>query len=333
MIENSHEKLGYSNDIIFQIADGCCRKWFDNPSEGLVDVLIYPVVGITVDQLRALIKLEWPAQQDGWKGALHAADILDMQLLDFTSQVQVNSEGPRISLPSESIRQYTFKGPALIVAIPGTNHSHNNPVSIVIPLLRLHRGNAIAWGTPVCMRYNGKTQDKWIAQSHGKPYSPNTDGPFDSPSMTKNIAETLSIIISSKDLNKDRAVFALELFTKANESVRDSLRVRIFQYWSSIETLCNTNDCSALLKHLFNNNHDSTTKENQKLFKGTRALRHNVTHKGHDPSACPHTLERFLQVVFLDMLRSILKLNYEGYVEQFIDRHGTLWLKENYKKI
>jgi retron-type reverse transcriptase len=88
-----------------------------------------------------------------------------------------------------------------------------------------------------------------------------------------------------------------------------SLRVRIFQYWSAIETLCDTNNCSHLLNHLFKGSRDPALQDNQKLFKDTRVLRHNVTHKGHDPSACPHTLERFLQVVFVDMLRKILNLN------------------------
>lgn len=153
------------------------------------------------------------------------------------------------------------------------------------------------------------------------------------PTMAKNIEETLSNLLSEESSNKERAFFALELFTKANESVRDSLRVRIFQYWSAIETLCGTNDCSQLLNYLFNGNRDPALKDNQKLFKDARVLRHNVTHKGHDPSTCPHTIERFLQVVFVDMLRKILSLNYEGYVEQFIIRHGTSWLTENYKKI
>lgn len=333
MLENSQEQLEHSNDIFFHIANDCCQKWFNAQSEGLVDMLIYPVVGITIDQLRTFIKLEWPKKQEGWRGMLIAADIQNMQLTDFTSHVQVNTEGPRISFPSEIIRDLKFNGPSLIVATPLNDSSPNNPVSVVISLFRLHRGNAMGWGRPICLRYNVKTHDYWIAQSIGKPYSQNTDGPFDSPTMAKNIAETLSNLLSEENSNKEKALFALELFTKANESVRDSLRVRIFQYWSAIETLCDTNDCSQLLNHLFNGNRDPALKNNKKLFKDTRVLRHNVTHKGHDPSACPHTLERFLQVVFVDMLRQILNLSYEGYVEQFINRHGTCWFKENYKKI
>lgn len=333
MSYHNDDDQNYSKDIIFQIANDCCNKWFKETSECMIDVLIYPTIGITVDQLRNLIKLEWPMQQGDWKGILAATDIHEMPLLDFTSHVQVNTEGPRISFPSEIIRESKFNGPALIVAIPGNKHSLNNPVSIVIPLLRLHRGNAMAWGNPIRLRYNGKTHDQWIAQSIGKPYSSNTDGPFDSPSMAKNITEILSVIVSKKTSKTDRVLFSLELFTKANESIRDSLRVRIFQYWSSIETLCDTNDRSQLLKHLFNESRDPALEDSKKLFKDTRVLRHNVTHKGHEPSACPHTLERFLQVVFVDMLRKILNLNYEGYAEQFITRHGTRWLKENYKKI
>lgn len=333
MLENSQEQLEYIGDMFFYIANDCCQKWFDAPSEGLVDMLIYPVVGITIDQLRTLIKLEWPKKQEGWRGMLLAADIQNMQLMDFTSHVQVNIEGPRISFPSAVIRELKFNGPSLIVATPGNDTSPINPFSVVIPLFRLHRGNAIAWGSPIRMRYNSNTHDQWITQSTGKPYSQNTDGPFDSPTMAKNIAETLSNLLSEENSNKARALFALELFTKANESVRDSLRVRIFQYWSAIETLCDTNDYSQLLNHLFNGNRDPALEDNKKLFQDTRVLRHNVTHKGHDPFACPHILERFLQVVFVDMLRKILSLNYEGYVEQFIIRHGTSWLAENYKKI
>lgn len=333
MTVQSTEHPKHYDDLFSQIAADCCHKWFKDPSEGIIDILVYPVVGITTDQLQTLIKLEWPENQSSWQGMLAAADIHGMRFIDFTSHVQVNTEGLRLSLPTEVIRELEFDGPALLVAIPKDCASFDNPVSIVIPLLRLHRGNAIAWGTPIRLRYNGKTHDQWIAQSIGKPYSSNTDGPFDSPKMAKNIAEALSKLLTHNDLIKARASFALELFTKANESIRDSLRVRIFQYWSAIETLCDTNKTDELLKYLFNGNQDSAQDNKKNLFKETRVLRHNVTHKGHDPSACPHTLERFLQVVFLDMLRKILCLDYEGYAEQFINRHGVSWFKEKYKKI
>jgi hypothetical protein len=58
----------------------------------------------------------------------------------------------------------------------------------------------------------------------------------------------------------------------------------------------------------------------------------SIIHKGHAPFSDPYILERYLQVVFLDMLRNILKLPYAGYIEQFANRHGTSWFQEKYKK-
>lgn len=332
MLENSQKQLEHRSDIFSYLGNECCQNWFDDPSEGLVDMLIYPVVGITVDQLRMLIKLDWPKNQGGWKGMLVAADIQKMDLQDFTSHVQVNAEGPRISIPTEIIRDLKFNGPALIVASPVIDSSHNSPFSVVIPLLRLHRGNAMAWGKPINLRYNRKTQKHWIAHSIGKPYSSNTDGPFDSLIMRQNISETISALVCADNSNQDRAIFALELFNQANESINASLRVSIFNYWSAIETLCDSNNESILLQHLFEGESDKTAPGNRKLFGEVRILRHNVIHKGHAPFSNPYILERYLQVVFLDMLRDILKLPYAGYIEQFTTLHGTCWFQEKYKK-
>ena len=132
--------------------------------------------------------------------------------------------------------------------------------------------------------------------------------------------------------DKERAAFALELFNQANESIKDSLRARTFHYWSAIETLGDSNNQKILLNHLFAGKPNQTAPENRKLFKDARILRHNVTHKGHIPFSDPYILEGYLQVVFLDMLRNVLKLPYAGYIDQFVNRHGTSWLKEKYKK-
>lgn len=321
-----------STDIIAQLAENCCKKWFDDPGKGSVDIFIYPVVGITVEELRNLIKLEWPEQRTSWKGVLAAADIQNMPLLDITPHVHLKDEKTKVGIPSEVIRELQFAGPAIIIAFPSTSSLEISPVSLAISLFRLYRGSAIAWGRPIGMKYNRQTQDKWIAMHHSKPYSPNTDGPFDSPLMGQNISETFSALFCFDNSDHDRAIFALELFNQANESIKDSLRVRIFHYWSAIETLCDSNNESVLLSHLFDGKSDKTALENRKLFGDARTLRHNVIHKGHAPFSDPYILERYLQVVFLDMLRNVLKLPYAGYIEQFANRHGTSWFQEKYKK-
>jgi hypothetical protein len=321
-----------STDIIAQLAENYCNKWFDDPGKGSVDIFIYPVVGITVQELRSLVKLELPEQRTGWKGILVAADIQNLPLLDITARVQLQDGETRIGIPSEVIRELLFAGPSIIIAFPSTSLPETNPIALAVSLFRLYRGSAIAWGRPIGVKYNRQTQDKWIAMHHSKPYCPSTDGPFDSPLMGQNISETLSALVGSENSHPDRAIFALELFNQANESIKDSLGVRIFHYWSAIETLCDSNKESDLLGHLFDGKSDKTAPENRKLFGDARTLRHNVIHKGYAPFSDPHILERYLQVVFLDMLRNILKLPYAGYIEQFTNRHGTVWFQEKYKK-
>lgn len=331
-IQPSDAQPKHYNNLFSQIASECCHKWFKDPSEGIIDILVYPAVGITFDQLRTLIKVELPQKQNGRQGILATADIQDMRIIDFTSHVLVNTDGPRLSLPTEVIRELEFNGPALLIAIPKDHSSLDNPISIIIPLLRLYRGSAIAWGNPIRISYNVKTQAEWIAQSIGKSYSPNTEGPFDGPKIKQDISETLSVLLESANPDQDRAVFALELFNQANESIKTSLRTRIFHYWGAIETLCDSNKENILLSHLFDGRPDKVAPENQKLFTDARTLRHNVIHKGHTPFSDSYILERYLQVIFLDILRNILKLPYAGYVEQFANHHGTSWLQEKYIK-
>ncbi len=332
MDKQVHKKVEPVVDIISQLADDCCRRWFENADEGVIDILIYPVVGISVEQLRKFIKIELPQQKPGWKGLIAAADIQAMGLLDFSSQVQANDKVPGVSFPSIAIRESNFKGPAIIVIMPAIGSENVNPISVLIPLLRLYRGSAIAWGHPHRMRYNGKTGVKYTPMDLGKPYSSDTEGPFDNALIEKHIAESCDSLFSSNNDNRDRVRFALELFTQANEPTKDSLRVRIFQYWSAIEVLGNSNETKILIRYLFDGKLDTKTPEG-KFFEKVRILRHNVTHNGHNAQSDPHILERYLQVVFLDMMRFVIRLTYEGYLEKFMVHHGDIWFQESYKKI
>lgn len=70
----------HSDDLFSQIALDCCHKWFKDPSEGIIDILVYPVVDITTDQLRTLIPLEWLENQNSWQGMLAAADVQECDL-------------------------------------------------------------------------------------------------------------------------------------------------------------------------------------------------------------------------------------------------------------
>lgn len=296
MDKQVHKKVEPVVDIISQLADDCCRKWFENADEGVIDILIYPVVGISVEQLRKFIKIELPQQKPGWKGLIAAADIQNMGLLDFSSQVQANDKVPGVSFPSIAIRESNFKGPAIIVTMPATGSEKVNPISVLIPLLRLYRGSAIAWGPPYRRRYNGKTGDQWTPMDFSKPYSPNTEGLFEDVLMGKNIAETISSLFCPNSPNKDSILFALEVFTQANESTNSSLRVKIFQYWSAIEVLGCSNDDEVLLKYLFDGKSDKKSSEG-KFFVQVRVLRHKVIHEWHYPQSDLHILERYLQIV------------------------------------
>lgn len=322
LLERTKKMPERNSDIIVKLAKDCCEKWFGDPAEGLIDISIYPAIGISIDQLREFIKIELPQQSAAWEGFFGAVDLENMEILDSSSHVQFNRVSG-ISLPSMVIRKLNVEGPAIIIALPIKGSKNINSISVIIPLLRLYLGSAIAWGYPYRLRYSGKNENQYTELSLGKPYSPVTEGPFKDSLNEKHIADTM-------DSSNRRVVLALEILTSANESTNSSLRIKVFQYWAAIEVLCETDKTDELFKHLFDGKLDKKSPE-YAFFKKARTLRHNVIHYGHYPQSDMHFLERYLQVVFLDAMHFILKLTYEGYVEKFKCHHGDNWFQENYK--
>lgn len=320
-----------SENIFKEIGEDCCRKWFGDKNSGMVNFTLYPVLGIDLITLRGLIELDWPTQQD-WKVKVASVDLNNLVVPDCTPGVKIYSQDTRVSIPSEIIRNASFQGPALLLSTPVDDRA-NTTLAIILPsLLRMHRGNAIAWGMPISFRFNGKTKDIWFPITTSNRYDQETHGPFDREDMNCQLDEVVQSIFSSSfpEDKKKRVVFALELFADASSSNSLPTRTTVFNYWSAIEYLCDTTETKALLKALFKNaplNQPSS----EFFFKKVRIQRHNIVHKGHSPQSSPYILERYLQVVFLDMLYSFLELPYQGYLNQFTNRHGTDWLAETYK--
>ncbi len=116
--------------------------------------------------------------------------------------------------------------------------------------------------------------------------------------------------------DRDRLILAVQLFEKA---AREESPANFFLYWVSIEVLCDTHKTGAIKKKLKQSYSKSMSFiQNDLGFEALINLRTNVFHNGQAVNLGVDA-ERYIQVIFLDLLNAILGENCERYVEKYIE--------------
>ncbi len=133
--------------------------------------------------------------------------------------------------------------------------------------------------------------------------------PFDGPFLNNdNFGELQEILDALQDQSlqiSNRICLALELFEHGAQETSNS---KFFYYWSAIEVLCDTHRTARILGKLANAY--AATRghvQNELGFDLVKLMRTDLFHRGisHD---VPQDVERYIQAMFIDLLRLELSL-------------------------
>lgn len=143
-----------------------------------------------------------------------------------------------------------------------------------------------------------------------------SEGPFLGSQNWSEIQEMIKAGSQLEGENKNRFTLSCQLF---EEGARAEVPAKFFLYWVSMEVLCDTHDAfeiSRTLSRAYNKPKEFI--QNELGFKKLIRLRQDLFHQGQ-PHDLPLDVERYIQVVFLDLLRSKLQMICKNCIEAYIE--------------
>jgi hypothetical protein len=163
------------------------------------------------------------------------------------------------------------------------------------------------------------------------------DGPF-LKGYFEELTALLSALTNHPPVALKRVSLALELFERGFQERAGS---KFFYYWVASEVLCDSHRSARILANLVAAY--GTTRgyvQNDLGFDLIKAIRVDTLHRGN-PHDLPQDVERYIQSMFMDLLRHELKLSCSRYMEKQIaagfdvdrlnkdvGRHNVLLLEE-----
>ena len=143
-----------------------------------------------------------------------------------------------------------------------------------------------------------------------------TDGPYLDPNKWDELNDTLTQLRSKTDPNRIRIERSLVIFRNAQH-----IEEGFIYYWISLETLCGTYQLKSKLQQCYKLSDTSAVED---LFKVgmMKELRNDLVHEGARYNISGD-VERFVQVMYLDLLRFELGLTHLGYMQRLKNTPGV----------
>lgn len=217
------------------------------------------------------------------------------------------------------------KAPYIIFSTPfdidgnaGNEGETKRRLDIVASVFAMHFGNAYLrelWVEVVVKAHSSEFQVFGNAISLPHPI----DGPNLHPLNWTHTEEILNKIQFITKTDQNLVELSLALFERG---VRDTTGSKFFYYWVAIEVLCKTNKAAQITK-ILSRYYQISPKDVESLFywKEFFTSRHNYFHKGIAPNFTP-ILERYTQLLFLDLLRCNLGFENLRHLETFVQILG-----------
>lgn len=269
--------------------------------------------------------------QDGMSPISLSIIALEEFLIPFTTQDVFAHEG--ITQEKININNRSISGNFLVIASPYLQAEKEAVIrmDVIAAILRLSFGSFIAWPKYYEFMINIAAEDPGIhfPLRMQRMYDPKIDGPFFG--KEEDLKSDIQNIIQGVFQNeKNEISLALSLIEDAAQE--DDERKKVFLYFSAIQVISDTDDLDGLIdvmkKHYKKNSEgwDVLKKYFRKslLIKPVTLLRHDVIHKGRNPQSFP-VLERYLQILCLEVLEYRLKIPSRYLLEKFIGIYGTSW--------
>ncbi len=142
------------------------------------------------------------------------------------------------------------------------------------------------------------------------------DGPFIKSSDWREAEDILKRIQELGESKRNRIQLALGFFERASQQ---RVRNKLFQYWVSIELICDTHSTGKIqtkLEKAYGSR--GSYVRNQLGFSNLTKMRQDLFHRGLDHDV-PRDVERYIQSSFLDLLRYTLRLPSQRHIARYID--------------
>lgn len=273
---------------------------------------------------------------------LHERSVLCLSLEVGCSDDKHDSDAPPssekvISLPLNRIEKKSLSpGNYLILATVFESQDAEAKAKAVdrftriIGPAKLCFGNAFGLLKPEEKLINMNTWDLWEATNPFSIYESKFQGPFFQDQNIKLFHEVGREISKLPEKKRSRLSLSLDLFLQGTTSREP--RAAFFHYWVAIERLCDSYKEANIAKKLMgvcsldvNKYHESKRYIDDKLlFKKTFRLRQQVFHYGQNLEF-PHAFERYLQLLYLDLLREELSISASSLTEAYVSKNGDDW--------
>lgn len=141
------------------------------------------------------------------------------------------------------------------------------------------------------------------------------EGPFLRSEHWIDIQKIMDVSSSLPADIKQRLTLSLNLFEQASNHIATS---KLFLYWVAIEVLCGTNKTSKIKKKLCQAyKKDMSYIQNQLGLEKLIHMRQELFHQGK-PHDLPQDVERYIQLVFFELVREVLSLPCVHAIEEFL---------------
>lgn len=314
---------------------GIAKRLIEKTKAGETKVLfrIFPIRGVMLDQ--ANLEFFKETLESVARGGISPISLSIIALEDFSIPYSMHDVCAYEGLTQDkiNINNRSISGNFFVIACSYL-HAEKEAViqmNVIVAILRLSFGSFIVWPKYYEFMTNIAAQGPSIDFRLRKPrvYNPTIDGPF--LGKEEDLKCDIQNIIQGVLQNKKREIsLALSLIEDAAHE--DEERKKVFLYFSAIQVISHTSDLNGLIKvmkkHYRNNSEGWDVLEQyfgrSLLLKPVTILRHNVIHNGRDPQSFP-ILERYLQILCLEVLEYRLKIPSRNRLEKFIEIYGTSW--------
>ena len=298
------------------------QDWFSEPGKSSIWLRIHTAIGLPKEdaakRLKGFVrdlKLDGPvAFQVGYIG--------DLKLIDFDHEYYASDDGQLVAqmhgrdrlLPNSLYA--TLATPHRIDGAVGREGAARDRLSRASALLVLHAGFNLLRNKLFDGEVNMATGQFTISGRVFKTPQP-ADGPFfyaDTPLAIPEICDALGT--AHREI-RQRINLALSFFERA---IRED--DQFFYYWTALELLCN-GKAQRIRSRLQACYHVKSVKQvDEELgFAVVARWRHDYFHKGTSPTISAD-VERYLQLMFLELLRFELGLSRKGYLVGMLRSDG-----------
>lgn len=299
------------------------ENWFESAEKSSIWLRLYSLIGIPWDCLEDMASIAPKFFQEEKPVRINYATIKELEN-NFALVRVISDQKGHTNFLIKKFKDELPHSSYLLMSSPyevdGKKYDLEEIPNIqdrVAALLRMHLGNNFL---------REKVFDGYVSLGNGQmtsliPIISNPleiEGPFFSKENFGFSEETFKGIKSLGDTNKkDRISIALGLFENGGD---DKETNKFFYYWVSIETLCGTNSTGKIITKLARHyNKNNGFVQNKLGFDFIRKIRTNLFHNGEKPIIDQNT-ERYLQLMFIDLLRNELSLPCQRNMEKMVNK-------------